>query len=84
MSWVVFWIEPSEPGIQLSIAMTSMLTLIAYRFAVDTQLPRLPYTTRLDTFILTSTLLVFFSLIEALVTTNGRQNWRRESTDTAV
>jgi ABC-type transport system substrate-binding protein len=42
MSWVVFWIEPSEPGIQLSIAMTSMLTLIADRFAVDTQLPRLP------------------------------------------
>jgi hypothetical protein len=69
MSWVVFWIEPSEPGIQLSIAMTSMLTLIAYRFAVDSQLPRLPYTTRLDTFILTSTLLVFFSLIEVLVTT---------------
>jgi hypothetical protein len=68
-SWVVFWIEPSEPGIQLSIGMTSMLTLIAYRFAVDTQLPRLPYTTRLDTFILTSTLLVFFSLIEVLVTT---------------
>src|ERR1700746_3501311 len=69
MSWVVFWIEPSELGIQFSIAMTSMLTLIAYRFAVDTQLPRLPYTTRLDTFILTSTLLVFFSLIEVLVTT---------------
>ena len=69
MSWVVFWIEPSEPGIQLSISMTSMLTLIAYRFAVDAQLPRLPYTTRLDTFILTSTLLVFFSLIEVLVTT---------------
>ena len=27
-----------------------MLTLIAYRFAVDSQLPRLPYMTRLDTF----------------------------------
>jgi Neurotransmitter-gated ion-channel ligand binding domain len=40
-SWVVFWIEPSEPGIQLSIGMTSMLTLIAYRFGVDTQLPPL-------------------------------------------
>ena len=46
-----------------------MLTLIAYRFAIDTQLPRLPCTTRLDTFILTSTLLVFFCLIEVLVTT---------------
>jgi cadmium resistance protein CadD (predicted permease) len=46
-----------------------MLTLIAYRFAVDSQLPRLPYMTRLDTFILTGTFLVFFSLIEVLVTT---------------
>ena len=78
MSWVVFWIEPSEPGIQLSIAMTSMLTLIAYRFAVDTQLPRLPYTTSLDTFILTSTLLVFFSLIEVLVTTILDNNQKTE------
>jgi hypothetical protein len=39
-----------------------MLTLIAYRFAVDSQLPRLPYMTRLDLFTLASTLLVFFSL----------------------
>jgi hypothetical protein len=47
---------------QVSIAMTSMLTLIAYRFAIDSQLPRLPYMTRLDVFILASTLLVFFPL----------------------
>ena len=46
-----------------------MLTLIAYRFAIDNQLPRLPYTTNLDVFILMSTVLVFFSFIEVLVTT---------------
>jgi cadmium resistance protein CadD (predicted permease) len=46
-----------------------MLTLIAYRFAIDSQLPVLPYTTSLDTFILMSTLLVFFAFIEVLVTT---------------
>jgi len=69
MSWSVFWIDPVHSNSQISIAVTSMLTLIAYRFAVDTQLPRLPYMTRLDAFILTSTLLVFFSLIEVLITT---------------
>ena len=52
--------------------MTSMLTLIAYRFAIDSQLPPLPYMTRLDVFILTSTLLVFFSLIEVVVTISPR------------
>jgi len=69
MSWSVFWTEPTNSNTQFSIAVTSMLTLIAYRFAVDTQLPRLPYMTRLDVFFLISTLLVFFSLIEVLVTT---------------
>jgi Neurotransmitter-gated ion-channel ligand binding domain len=69
MSWSVFWTEPTNSNTQFSIAVTSMLTLIAYRFAVDTQLPRLPYMTRLDIFFLVSTLLVFLSLIEVLVTT---------------
>jgi len=69
MSWIVFWIDPRETSSQISVAITSMLTLIAYRFAIDSQLPRLAYTTRLDAFILTSTLLVFFCLIEVLVTT---------------
>jgi hypothetical protein len=68
MSWAVFWIDPIHASSQVSIAMTSMLTLIAYRFAVDSQLPLLPYMTRLDAFILTSTLLVFFSLIEVIAT----------------
>jgi hypothetical protein len=77
MSWAVFWIAPSESGPQISIAVTSMLTLIAYRFAIDSQLPRLPYTTSLDAFILISTLLVFLSFLEVLVTTileNKQQN----------
>src|SRR4029077_7934977 len=84
MSWSVFWTEPTNSNTQFSIAVTSMLTLIAYRFAVDTQLPRLPYMTRLDVFFLVSTLLVFLSLIEVLVTTifdNNHQVARAKKLD---
>ena len=84
MSWSVFWTEPTNSNTQFSIAVTSMLTLIAYRFAVDTQLPRLPYMTRLDAFFLISTLLVFLSLIEVLVTTildNNQQVARAKKLD---
>jgi len=84
MSWTVFWIDPVNSNSQISVAVTSMLTLIAYRFAVDSQLPRLPYMTRLDTFIFTSTLLVFFSLIEVLLTTileNRQQAERAKKID---
>jgi hypothetical protein len=48
MSWCSFWIDPVNANSQISIAVTSMLTLIAYRYAVDTQVPRLPYMTRVD------------------------------------
>jgi hypothetical protein len=69
MSWSVFWIDPSQTAPQVSVAVTSMLTLIAYRFAVGADVPRLPYLTLLDRFILAGSLLVFLSLVEVLITT---------------
>jgi hypothetical protein len=76
MSWAVFWMDPIHSNSQISIAITSMLTLIAYRFATDNQLPRLPYMTRLDAFILMGTVLIFFSLIEVITTTILEANHR--------
>lgn len=70
MSWVVFWIDPTESGTQIGVAMTSMLTLIAYRFAVGNDLPEIAYLSRMDLFIMGSTFLVFLTLLEALYTGN--------------
>jgi len=70
MSWLVFWIDQSMGSSQISVAVTSMLTLIAYRFAIGTEVPKLPYLTDLDAFILVSTMLVFLALIEVIVTTS--------------
>lgn len=83
-SWAVFWIDPINASSQVSIAMTSMLTLIAYRFSIDNQLPLLPYMTRLDVFILVGTSLVFFSLIEVVLTImldNGEKKKRAKRID---
>jgi hypothetical protein len=68
MSWICFWIHPTESGTQFSVAVTSMLTLIAYRFAIDTTLPKISYMTRMDYFIFLATVLVFLTLIEVLIT----------------
>jgi hypothetical protein len=67
ISWSVFWIDPENAGTEVGVATTSMLTLIAYRFAVDAQVPRVPYLTRLDLFISGSTVLVFLTLIEVVL-----------------
>lgn len=69
MSWAVFWIEPNDASTQVTVSLTAMLTLIAYQFVIDAEVPDLPYLTRLDAFILMSSILVFLSLIEVLVTT---------------
>ena len=68
MSWLVFWIDPELAGPQISLAVTSVLTLIAYRFMVGGMLPKISYLTRMDWFTSASTLLVFLTLVEATVT----------------
>lgn len=75
MSWIVFWIDPTHVGPQLGIATTSMLTLIAYRFAIGNLLPAISYLTRMDYFMLSSTGLVFLALVEVGYTSRlvGRQ-----------
>jgi hypothetical protein len=67
MSWIVFWIDPEEGAVQINVAITSMLTLIAYRFAIGSTLPLVSYLTRLDYFILLATILVFASLMEVII-----------------
>jgi hypothetical protein len=68
MSWACFWIDPENSGTQIGVASTSMLTLIAYRFAIDSYVPKVSYTTRLDEFIFMSTVVVFIALVQVVTT----------------
>ncbi len=79
MSWIVFWIDPKEGGTQISVSVTSMLTLIAYRFMVGGLLPHISYLTRLDAFILVSTVLVFTALMLVVITSRFAKTDRLET-----
>ncbi len=68
MSWAVFWIDPANIGPQISVAITSILTLFAYRFALSTMVPRISYLTRLDTYVFGASALVCLVLVEAIWT----------------
>lgn len=76
MSWMVFWIDPSLAGSQISVSVTAMLTIIAYRFALANLVPRLAFLTTLDYFVLASNLMVFLVMLEVIYTaylsTNGQ------------
>jgi hypothetical protein len=68
MSWAVFWLNPERIDAQVGMAATAVLTVITYRFAFDSLLPRVSYLTRVDYFISGSTALVFLSLLQVVVT----------------
>jgi len=68
MSWLVFWIDPSMAASQISVSVTAMLTMIAYRFAIGGMVPKLPFMTHMDYFVMASTVLVFLSLMEVIYT----------------
>jgi hypothetical protein len=66
MSWLPRWIDPEQIGTNIGIATTAFLTLVAYLFAITVLLPKVSYVTRIDRFILLSTLLVFIGLLQTV------------------
>lgn len=63
MGGATLWVDPAIVPARVSMAMTTMLTLIAYRFALGNSVPNLTYLTRFDYFMLASTILVFLTLL---------------------
>ncbi len=52
--WSVSWINPKELESRLTITIVCLLSLIAYNFVIDSELPKLNYLTVLDWIILIS------------------------------
>ena len=54
VSWSVFWIHPKELESKLTITIVCLLSLIAYNFVIDNDLPKLSYLTIIDYIVLLS------------------------------
>jgi hypothetical protein len=76
MTWTVFWIPLEFVPPRVGLVATAMLTLIAYRFAIASILPPIAYLTRLDKFMVASSVLVFAALaaVVAVAYFDGRGN----------
>ncbi len=73
ISWSVFWVRGSQLEAKVNITIVCLLSLIAYNFIIDEDLPKLSYLTFLDTFILLSyfytgiaTILCVYSFVKKL------------------
>lgn len=73
MAWTVFWIVPSEIGPRVGMSTAAILTLIFFQFRFSQILPQISYLTRVDEFMIGSTILVFLALAEVVLTTRLTQ-----------
>jgi len=73
ISWSVFWVRGSQLEAKVNVTIVCLLSLIAYNFIIDEDLPKLAYLTFLDSFILLSyfytgiaTILCVYSFVKKL------------------
>jgi Neurotransmitter-gated ion-channel ligand binding domain/Neurotransmitter-gated ion-channel transmembrane region len=79
LSWAVFWIEADDLSNQVQVAVTTILTVIAFAFAISATMPRLPYLTYIDAFFLECYIFVFLAVVELMtVHVTHRSEVRRD------
>jgi hypothetical protein len=78
MSWSVFWFDPPEVSSQVTIAVTTILTIIAFALAISLTLPRVPYLTFADAFFLTCYIFAFVTMVEVTTVHIAYRNERRK------
>lgn len=81
ISWVTFWFPVEDAADRIGVPVTTMLTLVAYRFAIGELLPNVSYMTHMDLFILGSMVLVFLVICYVV---SASTLVRRDRRDVAV
>ncbi|XP_076348120.1 gamma-aminobutyric acid receptor subunit alpha-6-like [Tachypleus tridentatus] len=80
-SWVSFWINRHETPGRVAVGATTVLTLVTMGFGGRTSLPKVPYPTALDWFMITCLTFVFSAMVEyACVQMMGRYDEERQQT----
>ncbi len=65
---LVFWVEASNIVPRVSLSTITLLSVIAYVLSLPSQIPRVPYLTAEDIFLIGSMLLIVLALTETIVT----------------
>src|SRR5260370_15605509 len=77
LSWAVFWIEANDLSNQIQVAVTTILTVIAFAFAISATMPPLPYLTYIAAFFLECYIYVFLAVVELMTVHVTHRSERR-------
>ncbi len=74
LSWSVFWMTEEPLAGRSRITATGVLTIVAYQFAIASDLPRIAYLTFLDKLMLLSFGLLSLTLIQSMIVARFQQS----------
>ena len=80
LMWAVFWIDIDKLSERLNVAFIGILTIVAYQFLLDGNMPRISYFTLTDAVLLFSFVVMCLSIYESLIVNSL---WRRDSHEMA-
>tara|TARA_X000000950_G_C13914198_1_gene660220 strand:- start:310 stop:1686 length:1377 start_codon:yes stop_codon:yes gene_type:complete len=70
LSCSIFWIAPTQLESRVTVSIVVLLSLIAYNFVIDADIPKLGYLTFLDNFVLVSYLFAGIPTIQTVISNN--------------
>lgn len=68
VAYLVFWLPPKEIGTASTLAITALLSCIAFQISIAQNLPDVGYLITSDKFFIVSYLMIFFALVQSLWT----------------
>lgn len=77
LMWSIFWMDIDALSDRLNIAFIGILTIVAYQFLVDGNMPRISYFTFTDSVLLYSFLVMCLTVLESLILYSMCQNNHR-------
>jgi hypothetical protein len=77
LMWAVFWMDIENLADRLNVAFIGILTIVAYQFLIDGNMPRISYFTLTDAVLLFSFMLMCLSIYESLLVNTLWKRGRR-------
>ncbi|MDX1314450.1 MAG: hypothetical protein R3356_03020 [Eudoraea sp.] len=68
LTWIVFWLDIKSTMDRISILFIGILSVVAYDFVIQDYIPKIPYLTLIDVFVIENFLILVFSVIVTLIT----------------
>ena len=67
LSWTVFWLDDETVSNRINISFIGILSVVAYYFVIQNNIPHISYLTLIDAFIITTFIILAASVIVSLV-----------------